>query len=66
MRVVGRDIQEFEKIRDGNLFYVDKTDFITAWYRQRDDITLITRPRRFGKSQFAEVVPAERSRKLLV
>lgn len=50
MRVVGRGIQEFEKIRDGNLFYVDKTDFITAWYRQRDDITLITRPRRFGKT----------------
>lgn len=50
MRTVGRGIQEFEKIRSGKLFYVDKTAFIGQWYRGSDDITLITRPRRFGKT----------------
>ena len=50
MRTVGLGIQEFEKIRKKNLFYVDKTDFISRWYRKNDDITLITRPRRFGKT----------------
>lgn len=50
MRVAGIGIQDFEKIRRGNQFYVDKTDFIAAWYRGNDDVTLITRPRRFGKT----------------
>ena len=50
MRAVGLGIQEFEKIRNGNLFYVDKTGFISDWYKKSDDITLITRPRRFGKT----------------
>ncbi|MDO4804645.1 MAG: AAA family ATPase [Lachnospiraceae bacterium] len=50
MRTVGLGIQEFEKIRNENLFYVDKTSFIARWYRKHDDITLITRPRRFGKT----------------
>ena len=50
MRTVGLGLQEFEKIRSGSLFYVDKTDFIRQWYRKSDDITLITRPRRFGKT----------------
>ena len=43
-------IQNFEKIRDGNYFYVDKTDFIREWWSSGDDVTLITRPRRFGKT----------------
>lgn len=50
MRVVGLGIQDFEKIRRGNQFYIDKTGFISAWYRGNDDVTLITRPRRFGKT----------------
>lgn len=50
MRTVGLGIQDFEKIRQEDLFYVDKTDFIAKWYRKHDDITLITRPRRFGKT----------------
>lgn len=50
MRIVGRGIQEFEKIRGNDQFYVDKTGFIADWYRSNDDITLITRPRRFGKT----------------
>ena len=50
MRTVGLGIQEFEKVRRNNQFYVDKTELITQWYRGNDDITLITRPRRFGKT----------------
>lgn len=43
-------IQDFEKIRTRNIFYVDKTDFIRQWWESNDDVTLITRPRRFGKT----------------
>ena len=49
-RTVGIGIQSFEKIVKEGLFYVDKTFFIHQWYRKKDDITLITRPRRFGKT----------------
>ena len=45
---IGR--QDFEKIRTNNNFYVDKTDFIRQWWEAGDDVTLITRPRRFGKT----------------
>ena len=50
LRTIGIGIQDFEKIRRDNLFYVDKTDFIRKWYEKKDDVTLITRPRRFGKT----------------
>lgn len=49
-RTVGIGIQSFEKIRENNCFYVDKTKFIKEWWEKRDDVTLITRPRRFGKT----------------
>ncbi len=45
---IGR--QDFEKIRINNNFYIDKTDFIRQWWEEGDDVTLITRPRRFGKT----------------
>lgn len=47
---VGIGIQSFEKIRENGYFYVDKTDFIREWWESGDDATLITRPRRFGKT----------------
>ena len=50
MRTVGIGIQSFDKIRDNNYFYVDKTSFIKEWWESGDDVTLITRPRRFGKT----------------
>lgn len=50
MRTAGLGIQSFEKIRGKNQFYVDKTALIGEWFRKNDDITLITRPRRFGKT----------------
>ena len=49
-RTVGIGIQSFDKIREGNYFYIDKTCFIKEWWESGDDVTLITRPRRFGKS----------------
>ena len=49
-RTVGIGIQSFEKIRRNNCFYVDKTGFIKEWWEDQDDVTLITRPRRFGKT----------------
>lgn len=49
-RTVGIGIQNFEKLISENSFYIDKTDFIRQWWENRDDVTLITRPRRFGKT----------------
>lgn len=49
-RTVGIGIQDFAKIITNQCFYVDKTDFIREWWESKDDVTLITRPRRFGKT----------------
>ena len=49
-RTVAIGIQSFEKIREKNCFYVDKTFFIKEWWESADEVTLITRPRRFGKT----------------
>lgn len=49
-RTVGIGIQDFEKIIKNNYFYIDKTSFIREWWSRGDDVTLITRPRRFGKT----------------
>lgn len=48
--VVNVGVQNFEKIRESEAFYIDKTDFIRQWWEAKDDTTLITRPRRFGKT----------------
>lgn len=42
--------QDFEKIRKSNSFYIDKSMLIKEWWESEDDVTLITRPRRFGKT----------------
>ena len=49
-RQVAIGIQDFEKIIQENYFYIDKTNFIKEWWGSGDDVTLITRPRRFGKT----------------
>ena len=49
-RTVGIGIQDFGNIIENNCFYVDKTAFIREWWESKDDVTLITRPRRFGKT----------------
>ena len=43
-------IQDFEKLRNGEYFYIDKTAMIKEWWESGDEVTLITRPRRFGKT----------------
>lgn len=49
-RTVAIGIQDFETVRRKDLFYVDKTGFIRDWWNSGDAVTLITRPRRFGKT----------------
>ena len=49
-RRIGIGLQDLAKIREQDLFYVDKTKFIKEWWESGDDVTLITRPRRFGKT----------------
>ena len=49
-RKVAIGIQSFDKIREDNYFYVDKTSFIKEWWERGDEVTLIARPRRFGKT----------------
>ena len=43
-------IQDFEKLIVNECFYVDKTMFIKEWWESKDEVTLINRPRRFGKT----------------
>ncbi len=49
-RSTGIGLQDFAEIQKKNVFYVDKTDFIREWWEAKDKVTLITRPRRFGKT----------------
>lgn len=49
-RKTGIGHQDFETVRRTDNFYVDKTDFIREWWEANDSVTLITRPRRFGKT----------------
>ncbi len=46
----GLGYQNFEEVRNQHIFYIDKTDFIREWWEYADKVTLITRPRRFGKT----------------
>lgn len=49
-RVIGIGNQNFETLMQNNCFYIDKTNFIKEWWENNDAVTLITRPRRFGKT----------------
>ena len=42
--------QCFDRLREDNRFYIDKTEFIKEWWESGSTVTLITRPRRFGKT----------------
>ena len=60
----------FAKLR-ANYYFVDKTTFLSDFFRGHADVTLITRPRRFGKTlllsmtqQFLDIEDAEKHRKL--
>ncbi|MDE7206813.1 MAG: AAA family ATPase, partial [Lachnospiraceae bacterium] len=49
-RTTAIGVQDFETLIVNNYFYVDKTHFIKEWWESGDSVTLITRPRRFGKT----------------
>lgn len=49
-QVVSIGNQGFDSIRQEKSFYIDKTTFIKEWWESRDSVTLIMRPRRFGKT----------------
>ena len=55
-RNVALGIQNFSKLRENNYFYIDKTRFIKELWERGDDITLITRPRRLGKTLMLDMV----------
>ncbi|MCR4846086.1 MAG: AAA family ATPase [Eubacterium sp.] len=50
VREVSIGNQDFKTIIENKYFYIDKTDFIREWWESGDIVTLITRPRRFGKT----------------
>ncbi len=49
-RGIGTGVQSFSKLIEENCFFIDKTKFIKDWWTAKDEVTLITRPRRFGKT----------------
>ncbi|MBQ5652014.1 MAG: AAA family ATPase [Selenomonadaceae bacterium] len=49
-RAIAVGEQDFVKIRENDYFYIDKTGFITDWWRGADNTTAVMRPRRFGKT----------------
>lgn len=55
-RTVAIGVQDFSVIREKNYFYIDKTSFIKEWWEGGDNVTLITRPRRFGKTLMMSTV----------
>ena len=53
-KVIATGIQDFESLRMNDRFYIDKSDLIREWWNGGDVVTLITRPRRFGKTLNSE------------
>ena len=49
-RTVAIGHQDFETVIKNDYFYIDKTHFIKEWWEAGDCVTLIARPRRFGKT----------------
>ncbi len=49
-RTVAIGKQDYASLIENNFFFVDKTEFIREWWEAGDDVTLITKPRRFGKT----------------
>ena len=50
MRTISVGNQDFAVIRENDYFYIDKTKLIRQWWENGDPVTLVTRPRRFGKT----------------
>ncbi|MEI3340237.1 MAG: AAA family ATPase [Eubacterium sp.] len=49
-RTLAIGVQDFADLIQKKYFYIDKTSFIKEWWERGDSVTLITRPRRFGKT----------------
>lgn len=47
---IGLGVSDYKKLREENFFYCDKTLFIKEWWELGNEVNIITRPRRFGKS----------------
>ncbi len=62
--VVNIGVQRFDKLRKQGSFYIDKTDFIREWWETGSEVTLITRPRRFGKTLNMSMLECFFSRKM--
>ncbi len=52
-KVISIGKQSFSALREQDYFFVDKTNLIKEWWEKGDDITLIARPRRFGKTNMS-------------
>ena len=66
---IGRD--DFEDVRSGHYYFVDKTGFLADFLKNHAKVTLFTRPRRFGKTltlsmmrYFLDIEHAEEHRRL--
>ena len=49
MKTIGIGIQDFAKIADKNMFYIDKTAFLKEWWENQDSVTLIP-PKKIRKN----------------
>ena len=56
MKTVSLGIEDFGRMRAANYFYIDKTAFIREWWENGALVTVLTRPRRFGKSLMIDTV----------
>ena len=68
---IGVGIEDFKKIIEEDCYYFDKTNYIEELLKDKTEIKLFTRPRRFGKTlnmttlkYFFDVRNAEENRKL--
>ncbi len=50
------DEPRFADIRKNDCLYIDQTGFLSAWWRQSDPVTVIARPRKFGKTLMLDAV----------
>ena len=57
-RKVAIGLQDFADVIQKGYFYIDKTPFIKEWWESGDSVTLITRPRRFGKTLNLSMIEA--------
>lgn len=48
--LVNLGVQRYDRLIEQNQFYIDKTAFVKEWWEEGSTVTLVTRPRRFGKT----------------